>query len=224
MARATASELLDDPGVDPRELEGNFDDIERANRWFGGVAPVMREVFRRDGEWLLDVGCGSADIPRALLRAARRRGRRLEIVALDRSEAVLAIARARANGEPMLRFVQSGALPLPFPDASFDIVTCNLTLHHFEPQAAVSLLREMRRVARVTPLVCDLRRSLGSFVSAGLFALLIARNRLTRHDAPLSARRAYTMREAKRLAREAGWLRPRVRRYPFFRMMLSDDG
>jgi hypothetical protein len=48
------------------------------------------------------------------------------------------------------------------------------------------------------------------------------RNRLTRHDAPLSVRRAYDAREALALAREAGWRSPRVEREPFFRMTLVD--
>ena len=85
MERSTARELMDDPAVDARELAENFADIERANAWFGGARAVVREVLRRDARRVLDVGCGSADIPRALLAEARRRGRRLEVVGLDRS-------------------------------------------------------------------------------------------------------------------------------------------
>ena len=50
MERVTAAELMDDPLVDAAELARNFDDIERANRWFGGTAPVVREVFARPAE------------------------------------------------------------------------------------------------------------------------------------------------------------------------------
>jgi len=39
---------------------------------------------------------------------------------------------------------------------------------------------------------------------------LFTRNRLTRHDAPMSARRAYTKEEAAGLAREAGWQKPQA--------------
>jgi len=222
MVRLVASELMDDPQVDGAQLARNFDDIERANRWFGGVEPVLREVFARSTERLLDVGCGSADIPRALVREARRRGRRLEVVALDRSESVLAIARARSGDDPFLRFVCGDAAALPFPDASFDVATCNLALHHFEPAEAVAALRELRRVTRATPLVCDLRRSRLGLAAATTFATLFATSRLTRHDAPLSVRRAYTPREALELARDAGWREPRVVSSPFWRMLLSD--
>src|ERR1700719_4024948 len=136
---------MDDPEVYPLELTRNFDDIERANRMFGGIAPVVREVFSRKAEWVLDVGCGSGDIARALISKARRRGRRLEIVCVDHSEAALEIARERTRGEDRIRFTGADAMVLPFPDNSFDVATCNLTLHHFNPDEAGLVLRELRR-------------------------------------------------------------------------------
>src|ERR1700693_6270009 len=222
-ARATAAELMDDPSVDPDLFAGNLRDIECANRWFGGCARVAREVFKRRAGSLLHVGCGSADVARSLVREARRRGRELDVVCLDVSEKVLAIARARSGGEPSIRFVCADAMELPFRNAAFDVVTCNLTLHHFDPPEAVRALREMRRVARFTPLVCDLRRSMLALAATRLFASLFARNPLTKHDAPLSARRAYTPGEAAELARAAGWRAPTVRRSSFARMVLSDE-
>jgi SAM-dependent methyltransferase len=222
MERSTAAELMDDPAVDAAELAENFTDIERANAWFGGARPVVREVFARDARRVLDVGCGSADIPRALLAEGRRRGVPLQVVGLDRSATVLAIARERSKDEPELSFVQAEGEALPFGDGEFDVATCNLALHHFDPPAAVTLLRELRRVSRVAPVVCDLRRSRLGYVATRAFAALIARNRLTKHDAPLSVLRAYSPGEALDLARRAGWHAPQVRRDAFFRMVLSD--
>ncbi|GAC1308569.1 MAG: class I SAM-dependent methyltransferase [Vulcanimicrobiaceae bacterium] len=223
MRRIVARELMDAADVDPRELAANFDDIERANRWFGGTKPVLTEVFRRPTSRLLDVGCGSADIPRALLQEARARERALAVVALDSSDAVLSIARERSREETALEFVRADGASLPFRDAAFDVATCNLALHHFEPPLAVGLLRELRRVSRLTPVVCDLVRSRRAYVATSLFARFIAKNRLTRLDGPLSVRRAYTPREALELARRAGWERPIVNRAPYFRMVLTDD-
>lgn len=222
MRRAVALELTDDPAVDPVELGRTLADIELGNRWFGGMHPVLEEVAALRPRRLLDVGCGSADIARSLLVRSRRSGESLEITALDRSPAALTIAAARSAREPSIRFVRAEAPSLPFDDGAFDVVTCNLALHHFEPPAAVELLREMRRVAKNVPLVCDLRRSRAAYAAALVFAAMCGSNRLTRNDAPLSVRRAYTEGEARELAREAGWRAPRTKRYPFFRMVLGD--
>jgi ubiquinone/menaquinone biosynthesis C-methylase UbiE len=217
-----AHELMDGPVDDLAELAENMRDIAFANAALGGAAPVARALRRLPVRRVLDVGSGLADVPLRLVREARRRGIALEITCLDRSEAMLALAREAAGGEPGLRFVHAEGEALPFADGSFDVVTCTLALHHFEPPAARALLHELRRVARVTPLVCDLRRSALAFAGSWLWSRT-SRNRLTRHDAPLSVRRAYTPDEALALACEAGWQSARVRREPFFRMTLSDE-
>jgi ubiquinone/menaquinone biosynthesis C-methylase UbiE len=134
----------------------------------------------------------------------------------------LEIARKRSLAESALDFVQAEGEALPFADAEFDVVTCNLALHHFDPPAAIALLAELRRVSAIAPLVCDLRRSRLAYIATQAFATFAARNRLTKHDAPLSVLRAYSPQEALELAHRAGWLAPWVRRDAFFRMVLSD--
>ncbi len=213
---------MDSPVDAPDELERNLADIEFANRWLGGTAPLRREVRRSGARTILDVGSGSADIPQALVRDGRRRGVDVRATCLDRSEAMIAIARKRTGGDDRLTFVCADGERLPFGDASFDLVTCSLALHHFEPPAARDLLREMRRVARVAPIVCDLTRSRLGWAATWLYAHAMSRNRLTRHDAPLSVRRAYEPGEAVALARESGWHNPRAHSEPFFRMTLTD--
>jgi SAM-dependent methyltransferase len=161
-------------------------------------------------------------VPHAIVGDARRRGIDLRATCLDRSAQMLAIAQRRTGNDGGLTFVCGEGERLPFGDGAFDVVTCSLALHHFEPAAARALLRELRRVARLTPIVGDLTRSALAFALTWTYARLTTRNRLTRHDAPLSVRRAYAPHEAVELARAAGWRAPRVRREPFFRMTLTD--
>jgi SAM-dependent methyltransferase len=215
-------ELMDHPVAEPGELERNLGDIAFANRWLGGVAPILREVRRTGARTVLDVGSGIADVPYALVRDGRRRGVDVRATCLDRSDQMIAIARRHTGGDARLTFVRGEGERLPFDDASFDVVTCSLALHHFEPPAAHALLRELRRVARLTPIVGDLVRSRWGYAATWLYARATTRNRLTLHDAPLSVRRSYTPREAVALARAAGWQAPRARREPFFRMTLLD--
>jgi SAM-dependent methyltransferase len=219
---ANVLELMDAPVDAPAELAANLADIAFANRWLGGIAPIVREVRRADARSVLDVGTGCADVPQAIVRDGRRRGVDVRATCLDHSEQMLEIARRRTGGDERLTFVLGSGERLPFDDASFDVVTCTLALHHFEPPAAGALLREVRRVARRTPIVGDLVRSALAYAGTWIYAHVTTRNRLTRHDAPLSVRRAYTPAEALGLARDAGWHAPRAVREPFFRMTLVD--
>ena len=214
---------MDDPVDSLAELEANLRDIACANRFLGGVAPVARVLERTGATTVLDVGCGAADIPRALLQQASHASRPLAITCLDKSEQILRIA-GRDAATPQLKFVRGDGTSLPYSSQAFDVAMCSLTLHHLRPDDAVALLRELRRVSRTTPLVCDLRRSPIAYAAVSMYVKLFSRNRLTRHDGPVSVLRAYTPSEALALARKAGWNAPRVRLEPWFRMTLVDEG
>ncbi len=218
---AGVQELMDGPLDAEDELAANLADIAAANHRLGGFAPIRRAVRSYAPATVVDVACGGADLVPLLIADAARSNRVLFVTCVDHQPEILAVARRRTGGDPRIAFVQADATQLPFADGAFDVATCTLALHHFEPDAAVALLRELRRVARA-PVVGDLVRSPLALAATSVYARLFARSRLTRHDAPLSVRRAYTPREARELARAAGWRAPRVRREPFFRMTLVD--
>ena len=213
MERLTgAVELLDGRLDDTDRLAGNLRDLGRINRWLGGVKAselAVRALAAHLTEvTILDVGTGGADIPLALVSDGERRGQRLAIVAVDHRPEIVALARrsvetaGTASGRVDVRLADGR--DLPFPDRSFDVSHASLVLHHLEPAAAVELLREMGRVARLGVVVNDLERSRVGWLAAWLLGHLLTGNRLTRHDAPLSIRRAYTVAESTDLLRDAG--------------------
>src|SRR5437762_2233396 len=96
-------ELLDGP-LDAGLLKANLRDLTRVNRWLGGYrlsidaarpfvvgAPTNRPIT------MLDVGTGSADVPRAVVRALRSsRGGRLAVTATDVRSEIVDLAREPA--------------------------------------------------------------------------------------------------------------------------------
>jgi SAM-dependent methyltransferase len=201
-------------------LAGNLREIRLLNRGLGWTPATLRLIERIVAERdlrafsALDVATGSADLPLALLERARQRGWTVQAAGLDGSDAVLAVARRYLGAAPVALH-RSDARALPFPDRSIDLLTCALALHHFPPKDAVLVLRELARVARVAWLVVDLDRSLPAYLAARALRPLL-RNRLTRHDAPASVLRAYTLPELRDLLLEAGLPRARVStQFPF---------
>src|SRR5918994_2207767 len=204
-------ELLDGPLDDGPALVGNLRDLARANRWLGGVQLSVKGVSALAPSGMpltvIDVGTGGADIPLALIERARAGERRLSVTAVDHrvevlEAAVVAEPRLATTGDLALRVADG--LALPFPDRSFDIAHSSLLLHHLEPAAAVAVLREMGRVARRGIVINDLVRGRLWWVGAWLLSHLATTNRFTRHDAPLSVRRAYTVAELTALLAAAG--------------------
>ena len=204
-------ELLDGPLDDPQALAGNLRDLARINRWLGGrrlsLAGVRALAGDRTSITVLDIGTGGADIPLALIERGRTDGRHVSVVGLDsRAEVIAAAAlvEPRVRTEPGLALQLGDGRSLPFADRSFDVAHVSLVIHHLEPDAAVGLLREMARVARLGIVVNDLVRSRPAWIGAWLLGRLLTRNRYTRHDGPLSVRRAYTVAELTGLIASAG--------------------
>ena len=201
-------ELLDGPLDRPDLLVANLRDLARINRLTGGTRLSERAIAALGGaRTLLDVGTGGADIPMTLLARARLGQRALAITATDSRAEVLAAARdarpaiARTAG---LELAVADGRALPYPAATFDIAHASLVLHHLDPDEVVALLGELRRVARVGIVANDLGRGRLAFIGGWLLVHAMARSAYTRHDGPLSVRRAYTRAELLELIAAAG--------------------
>ena len=223
--RKEAAELLDQTGHDPAELAANLQDIRTVNRLAGGAATVLRHlpglvcrVPRGRPVEILDLATGSADIPRALAAWAARNNRPLRLMVSDLSAEILAEARRTLADVPEVTFTVCDARDVPAPERSFDVVLCSLALHHFSPQDAVRVLGEMERLSRTGFILNDVRRCAAGYAAAWATSRIATRNRLTRHDMPLSVLRAYTPDELRALLRAAGIPNAPVTTHPLFRM------
>lgn len=224
LPRADEAELIDHAEPDRAVLAENLADLRWINRRLGGIQLTNRVLEH----WLgglpagtavqvLDLATGSADLPEAMLAWARERGLRMRLVATDVSERILRLARHQASSA--MEFAVADAGCLPFASQSFDLVTCSLVLHHLNPDAAVAMLCEMSRIARRGVVVNDLTRSRLAYWGAELLCRQLSTNPLTRHDGPLSVRRAYTRDEITDLLARAG-LAPSVT-FSFFGWRLA---
>jgi ubiquinone/menaquinone biosynthesis C-methylase UbiE len=225
MPRSEEMEILDDERHDPQELAANFRDIRRVNAFLGGRSIILRLLpglidCTPAGQTVsvLDLATGCADIPLAVAGWAERRGIPIHITASDYLEDVLALARTEVGDHPSITIARHDARSIHLPDKSFDIVLCSLSLHHFPDHEAVMVLKEMDRLSRYGFILNDLHRSRFGYVAAWAASRVTTRNRLTRNDAPLSVKRAYTPDELSQLLREARIEGARISRHPWFRM------
>lgn len=106
------------------------------------LAAMLAALPLRGDERVLDAGCGTGHT--ALAFAPRV----AEVVGIDLTEAMLVQARKLAKQRDLanVTFRRGDVERLPFPDASFDVVTSRYSAHHYpHPLAA---LKEFARVLK----------------------------------------------------------------------------
>ena len=108
---------------------------------------LVRWAAPQPGERALDVCCGTGDIAFALARGGA------DVVGLDFSEPMLAVARSKSKGQTSKlktsvspQFIRGDAQRLPFLDNHFDIVAIGYGLRNLASWETG--LKEMQRVAK----------------------------------------------------------------------------
>jgi SAM-dependent methyltransferase len=132
-----------------------------------------------------------------------------------------ALELAVASRSAVSASICADGLRLPFADKSVDIVMCSQVLHHFAGKKALTLLREMDRVARIRVIVSDLRRSWIAAAGLWLASFPLRFHAVSRHDGVVSVMRGFTVEELTDTVRRAVPRIPSVRRRRGFRVTAS---
>jgi len=216
-------EMMDVATASCGELAGDLDNLRILNRWFGSYRLIRFFLSR----WLLpgrsyrlvDLATGSGDIPREIVLWCRARAIGVTIDAVDFSDATLGIARASSAGFPEIRYHRDDIRTFA-PGETWDLSLCSLALHHFAEDDATRILERMRLLSSGRALASDLRRCRAGILGIDLLTATLMREPMTRHDARLSIRRAFSEAEFADLARRAGWVDFRQRRFASFRQAI----
>lgn len=118
---------------------------------------AVREAGVRAGDRVLDVACGTGDLTQLFARTHAA-----GVVGLDFTQEMLEIARRkRARLRPRagakIEYVEGDAMKLPFPDASFDVVSIAFGLRNVgQPRRALGeFARVLRKGGRLVVLEFD---------------------------------------------------------------------
>lgn len=205
-------ERMDDPHATQEELDDALRWIRRVNRRLGGTRALLRHLQRWSARWptnrpvtLLDVGTGSADIPVAAVRWARRAGFDLRVTAIDVHPVTLELAREHiarhrdVTDAITLELTDARRLGDRYPARSFDYVHAGMFLHHLADIEVLTVLAIMDKLAARGLVWNDLLRSRLALTAVHIFA--VPAPAIVRIDAAASVRAAFTVSEVTDIAR-----------------------
>jgi demethylmenaquinone methyltransferase/2-methoxy-6-polyprenyl-1,4-benzoquinol methylase len=117
-------------------LSANVDKV-----WWRRTARNFSHILAKPGARVMDMCCGTGDMAFAL----RRQGGRAAIMGADFSHTMLARARDK-DTKHAIEWLEADALQLPFPDATFDLITSAFGFRNLADYDAG--LREIFRLLR----------------------------------------------------------------------------
>jgi len=109
------------------QLWSHVYDARFFQRFYGSIHDRILARAPAEVRAALDVGCGTGEL---VVKLARRYpGAR--IVGVDISAAMLRQARQKDHGAAAVELLEGSVYTLPFPDASFDLVTNTISSHFY---------------------------------------------------------------------------------------------
>lgn len=132
---------------------------------------TVDQALLKPGESLLDVGCGTGAVT---IPAKKRVGQTGKAAGIDPAPEMIAVASQKASRLGLEIDFRLGVIEsLPYPDATFDVVTSSLMMHHLPHDLQVKGLAEIYRVLKPGGrlLIVDLIKPGASFLKQFLAAL-----------------------------------------------------
>lgn len=125
---------------------------------------TVDQALIKPDDSVLDVGCGTGEV--TLL--AKTRAKDGKVYGIDPAPEMIAVARNKAAHKGLEIDFRVGVIEsLPFTDASIDVVTSSLMMHHLPDDLKVRGLTEIYRVLKPGGrlLIADFMRPTGSFLN-----------------------------------------------------------
>ena len=134
-----------------------------------GHAPRLRKMtvenaLIKPGDSVLDVGCGTGEVT-LLAKTFAKEG---NVYGIDPAPEMITVARSKAARKKLDIDFRVGVIEaLPFPNASMDVVTSSLMMHHLPNDLKVRGLAEIYRVLKPGGrlLIADFMRPTDSFIN-----------------------------------------------------------
>ncbi|MEO7838370.1 MAG: methyltransferase domain-containing protein [Anaerolineales bacterium] len=124
----------------------------------------VEHALLKPGESVLDVGCGTGGVT---IPAKLQVGKNGRVAGIDPAPEMITVARKKASRAGLEIDFRIGVIEsLPYPDATFDVVTSSLMMHHLPHNLQVRGLAEIRRVLKPGGrlLIADMMRPSPSFL------------------------------------------------------------
>lgn len=205
--RSNLPEIMDQPGVSPRETRQALRELEIVNTRLGGYSTMLNaldKISLRDKTLtIMDVGCGGGDMLRAIAKWGRRKNKELSLVGVDINPVMVNYATEKSQAYANITYIHLNVFDDELMRLKTDISTCSLFCHHFDNEQLVDLIKRLYKLASTAVIINDLHRNWFAYYAIKVLTRLFSKTYLVKYDAPLSVARAFKRKELQQILKQA---------------------
>lgn len=192
---------MDDLSMEGEMLRKTLDKIAQINKRLGGnqatidgLRTLLKSKSKDAAISIIDLGCGSGDMLRAVADFGRKNNFSFKLTGIDANEYTVDYARKLSVHYPEINYVKMDILAAEFSGIPFDIVITTLFLHHFTNQQIEEMLIPIVNKVAIGVVVNDLHRSsIAYYLFKGLS--LFIKNPMVKKDGAISVLRGFKKNE-----------------------------
>lgn len=215
--RTDLEESMDDFSLDNDELTTALDDIAKINRFLGGnavtlngVKYLLKNVPKNSEITIMDFGCGSGDMLRMLSKYGAANNLKLKLIGIDANEATIRHAENCSVDYKNITYLAEDIFKYDFSKYKIDIALITLTLHHFNDEDILKILRTINNLVTTGIVVNDLQRSKLAYRLFQAIIFIFRLDKMTADDGLISILRGFKKAELQKHASALNFKKHRI--------------
>lgn len=206
-ARSDETELMDEQSTPFAEYHHCLQSLETINVLTLAYYPTLQwlKPLLKDGDkplHIVDIACGGGDMLRRIEKLARQYDRPVTLTGVDLDPMAKRAALSVSNENSAITYLSADIFEYK-PAEGIDIAVCSLFTHHLDDDQIVRFIRWLDKNTKRGWFVNDLHRHWLPYYFIKAATAVFSRNRLIRHDAPLSVARSFKKRDWQALLQKA---------------------
>ncbi|MFO7746112.1 MAG: methyltransferase domain-containing protein [Psychroflexus sp.] len=195
--RSREDEIMDKFDFKGEELKNVLRTIDKINTKLGGhrvtIKGIQKLLENHSKKHLViaDIGCGSGDALRQISKWAKKQGINVQLIGIDANPFTIEIAREWTRDYKNISYRVIDVFSEDFDDFEADIITCCLTLHHFEDDVIKKLLPILSDKVSLGLVINDLHRHKFAYQLFKLYCSVFVNSDIARKDGLTSILRGF---------------------------------
>ena len=166
----------------------------RSQATISGLHLLLKTESKNAVISIVDLGCGSGDMLRAVADFGRRNNFAFKLTGIDANDYTVNYARKLSANYPEISYIKMDILSDEFSGITFDVVITTLFLHHFTNQQIENLLIPIVEKVRIGAIINDLHRSKTAYYLFKAVSFFI-KNPMVKTDGAISVLRGFKKNE-----------------------------